>query len=69
MMERFNGRVVDLLKTEGFHRHEDMRQILQGNGALYNPPFLSGGTGQRNAHERDERLTPGASGYGSQADT
>ena len=36
MVERFNGRISDVLKTHRFHSGEDMRQTLERYAHLYN---------------------------------
>jgi hypothetical protein len=36
MVERFNGRIVDMLKTNWFNSREDMEQTLLRYVALYN---------------------------------
>ena len=36
MVERFNGRIADVLKTHRFHSGEDMEQTLMRYVALYN---------------------------------
>jgi hypothetical protein len=36
MVERFNGRIADVLKTHRFNSREDMQQTLQRYVALYN---------------------------------
>jgi len=39
MVERFNGRISDVLKTHRFHSGEDMEQTLMRYVALYNHQF------------------------------
>jgi hypothetical protein len=36
MVERFNGRISDVLKTHHFHSGQDMRQTLERYVHLYN---------------------------------
>ncbi len=36
MVERFNGRIADVLKTQRFNSREDMEQTLLRYAALYN---------------------------------
>ncbi len=36
MVERFNGRIADVLKTHRFNSREDMQQTLERYVALYN---------------------------------
>lgn len=39
MVERFNGRMADVLKTHRFNSREDMEQTLLRYVALYNHPL------------------------------
>jgi hypothetical protein len=62
MVERFNGRIADVLKTHRFHSGQDMEQTLIRCVALYNhqlPPPV--GTANQNAdtgHEGLARFSP-----------
>lgn len=39
MVERFNGRIVDVLKTHRLSSAEDLKQTLMRYVALYNHPL------------------------------
>ncbi len=67
MVERFNGRIADVLKTHRFNSREDMEQTLQRYVALYNHRAAAVSTGQQDADAGHEAVVPGEAGSVSQA--
>lgn len=47
MVERFNGRIADVLKTHRFNSRDDMQQTLQRYVALYNQQLPQSALGSK----------------------
>jgi transposase InsO family protein len=67
MVERFNGRIADVLKTHRFNSREDMEQTLLRYVALYNHQLPQSALKSKYADAGDERVVSDTPASVSQA--
>jgi transposase InsO family protein len=67
MVERFNGRIADVLKTHRFNSREDMEQTLLRYVALYNHQLPQSALKSKYAYAGHERVVPDPPASVSQA--
>ncbi len=56
MVERFNGRISDVLATQRYTSSEDLEQTLKRYVWLYNQPYLVESAAPSGANSGDERV-------------